>query len=250
MTRTLLRHSPLTSSQQIDTLLNQAGVRGRLPWKALQLCHTAQHRKRVRSRKHAVRARRLQRARLDKPLPGPASDAGRVFTVWDRRVSARRRPGARPRDSKDRSKVLSAAPTRLPRIVTLASDTPHASRCRQAPKHPAIDLSRRRHRSPANGPRPQGSSEAEYCQTPTCGWARYSPACLKRPTGARHFLALESGTGAMPTVPGPGVPPTSPVPLPANSLQRRFCRKAKSEQDLHPHRSRSTMSAAARHTAQ
>ena len=55
VTRTLLRHSPLTSSQQIDTLLNQAGVRGRLPWKALQLCHTAQHRKRVRSRKHGAR---------------------------------------------------------------------------------------------------------------------------------------------------------------------------------------------------
>lgn len=177
-------------------------------------------------------------------------DAGRVFIVWGGRGSARRRAGARPRDSKDRSKALRVAPARLPRIATLASDTPHTSTCRQAPKHPAIDLSRRRHRSPANGPRPQGSSEAEYCQTPTCGWARYSPACLKRPTGARHFLALESGTGAMPTVPGPGVPPTSPVPLPANSLQRRFCRKAKSEQDLHPHRSRSTMSAAARHTAQ
>ena len=48
-------------------------------------------------------------------LNGP--DAGRVFTVWDRLGSARRRPRARPRDSKDRSKALRVAPTRLPRIV-------------------------------------------------------------------------------------------------------------------------------------
>ena len=51
----------------------------------------------------------------EQPSNGP--DAGRVFTVWDRRGSARRRPGARPRDSKDRSKALRPAPTRLPRIV-------------------------------------------------------------------------------------------------------------------------------------
>ena len=44
-------------------------------------------------------------------------DAGRVFTLWGRRGSARRRAGARPRDSKDRSKALRPAPTRLPRIV-------------------------------------------------------------------------------------------------------------------------------------
>ena len=49
------------------------------------------------------------------PSNGP--DAGRVFTVWDRLGSARRRPRARPRDSKDRSKALGVAPTRLPRIV-------------------------------------------------------------------------------------------------------------------------------------
>ena len=49
------------------------------------------------------------------PSNGP--DAGRVFTVWDRLGSARRRPRARPRDSKDRSKALRVAPTRLPRIV-------------------------------------------------------------------------------------------------------------------------------------
>ena len=44
-------------------------------------------------------------------------DAGRVFTLWGRRGSARRRAGARPRDSKDRSKALRVAPTRLPLIV-------------------------------------------------------------------------------------------------------------------------------------
>ena len=119
MTRTLLRHSPLTSSQQIDTLLNQAGVRGRLPWKALQLSHTVQHRKRVRGRKHGARE-------ASEPLPWPASDAGRPVAIRSKRGSARRRP------------------------------------------------------------------------------------------------RLGSGTSAVPTIPGPGAPPTGPAPLPANGFRRRF----------------------------
>ena len=125
MTRTLLRHSPLTSSQQTDTLLNQAGVRGRLPWKSLQLCHTVQHRKRVRSRKH--RAREASAASASRQAATwPASDAGRPVAIRSKRGSAHRRP------------------------------------------------------------------------------------------------RLGSGTSAVPTIPGPGAPPTGPAPLPANGFRRRF----------------------------
>ena len=74
-----------------------------------------------------MRARRLQQARLDEPLPWPASDAGRPVAIRSKRGSARRRPGARPRDSNDHSKALRSAPARLPQIVTLAPDTPHTS---------------------------------------------------------------------------------------------------------------------------
>ena len=115
-------------------------------------------------------------------------DAGRVFIVWGGRGSARRRAGARPRDSKDRSKALRVAPARLPRIATLASDTPHTSTCRQAPKHPGCDASRRRHRSPTNRPRPQENSSTEYFQTPTFECARNSPTRLNAPIGARCLL--------------------------------------------------------------
>lgn len=125
MTRTLLRHSPLTSSQQIDTLLNQAGVRGRLPWKALQLAIPSSTGSAFGTG-NTVRARGLQRTRLGEPLPWLASDAGRSVAIRSKRGSARRRP------------------------------------------------------------------------------------------------RLGSGTSAVPTIPGPGAPPTGPAPLPANSFRRRF----------------------------
>lgn len=147
MTRTLLRHSPLTSSQQTDTLLNQAGVRGRLPWKSLQLCHTVQHRKRVRSRKHGAReasaasaSRRAaaragigcgppchdpRQTRLGAPAPQTrlwnqrcADDSGaRSTTDWSCASSGKRFPTAffrRARSGQDLHPTVRARPGRLP----------------------------------------------------------------------------------------------------------------------------------------
>jgi len=82
--------------------------------------------------------------------------------------------------------------------ATPAPDTPHTSTCRQAPKHPGCDASRRRHRSPTNRPRPQENSSAEYCQTPTRQCARNISTRLNTPAGAWCLLAAPPPRRASP----------------------------------------------------
>ena len=138
---------------------------------------------------HRDRFRRDRCPPPDRRRPGSCQTGRMRAELSQSGTGAARRagaPGARPRDSKDRSKALRVAPTRLPRIVnphpTLRTPPPG-----QAPKHPRRDASRRRHRSPTNRPRPQENSSTEYFQTPTFECARNSPTRLNTPAGAGCF---------------------------------------------------------------
>ena len=88
---------------------------------------------------HQDRFRRDRCPPPDRRRPGSCQTGRMRAELSQSGTGAARRagaPGARPRDSKDRSKALRVAPARLPRIATLAPDTPHTSTCRQAPKPP------------------------------------------------------------------------------------------------------------------
>ena len=85
---------------------------------------------------HRDRFRRDRCPPPDRRRPGSCQTGRMRAELSQSGTGAARHAGARPRDSKDRFKTLRVAPARLPRIATLAPDTPHTSTCRQAPKPP------------------------------------------------------------------------------------------------------------------